>query len=276
MPVVRTLRVRVDRVQFSAARLSAHGPVVKWYYAAFALLNREFDSPQVHMIEVKDFETIKNEEIDKRKEIEERLSKLSGFLRLSDKQRQYILSSFYIQQRAERGTDRRSVAQIQSMPKEFNKFVPGDNKYINYRGDQALEGQDETNKYKLSQLAIMNTNCHQAIEKLGEINGDGNATTEDWKDFGPIASYEDLDIQVRLLEENQDFPFAVQLWDTKLNGRHEPLLAHSMLLLGRDTFGDLIIWEKSGFNMPFQLNNLRNVFSAYSSHGIWKMRALNI
>lgn len=25
------------------------GPVVKWYYAAFALLRREFDSPQVHM-----------------------------------------------------------------------------------------------------------------------------------------------------------------------------------------------------------------------------------
>ncbi len=24
------------------------GPVVKWYYAAFALLSREFDSPQVH------------------------------------------------------------------------------------------------------------------------------------------------------------------------------------------------------------------------------------
>ena len=24
------------------------GPVVKWYYAAFALLSQEFDSPQVH------------------------------------------------------------------------------------------------------------------------------------------------------------------------------------------------------------------------------------
>jgi hypothetical protein len=27
------------------------GPVVKWYYAAFALLSREFDSPQVHKYE---------------------------------------------------------------------------------------------------------------------------------------------------------------------------------------------------------------------------------
>lgn len=26
------------------------GPVVKWYYAAFALLSQEFDSPQVHQI----------------------------------------------------------------------------------------------------------------------------------------------------------------------------------------------------------------------------------
>ena len=28
------------------------GPVVKWYYAAFALLSQEFDSPQVHHIEL--------------------------------------------------------------------------------------------------------------------------------------------------------------------------------------------------------------------------------
>lgn len=27
------------------------GPVVKWYYAAFALLRQEFDSPRVHRIE---------------------------------------------------------------------------------------------------------------------------------------------------------------------------------------------------------------------------------
>jgi hypothetical protein len=25
-----------------------HGPIVKWYYAAFALLRRESDSPWVH------------------------------------------------------------------------------------------------------------------------------------------------------------------------------------------------------------------------------------
>ena len=30
------------------ARTFLVGPVVKWYYTAFALLGREFDSPQVH------------------------------------------------------------------------------------------------------------------------------------------------------------------------------------------------------------------------------------
>jgi hypothetical protein len=39
------------RVRFSALRLLkgvtrvTYGPIVKWYYAAFALLRREFDSP---------------------------------------------------------------------------------------------------------------------------------------------------------------------------------------------------------------------------------------
>ncbi len=52
MPVVRTIRVREDRVRFSAARQFGQGPVVKWYNAAFALRRREFDSRQVHHIEL--------------------------------------------------------------------------------------------------------------------------------------------------------------------------------------------------------------------------------
>ena len=50
MSVVRTLRVRVDRVQFPASRQNniTKGPIVKWYYGAFALHRREFDSRWVH------------------------------------------------------------------------------------------------------------------------------------------------------------------------------------------------------------------------------------
>ena len=54
--VLHALRVRKTRVRFSALRpvfdivVGEKGPVVKWYYTAFALPSREFDSRQVHTI----------------------------------------------------------------------------------------------------------------------------------------------------------------------------------------------------------------------------------
>ncbi len=42
-------RAQVERYDFGWYHLSnSFGPIVKWYYAAFALLRREFDSPWVH------------------------------------------------------------------------------------------------------------------------------------------------------------------------------------------------------------------------------------
>ena len=44
------LQARYTGIQFQRLSEGIFGPVVKWYYAAFALLSREFDSPQVHHI----------------------------------------------------------------------------------------------------------------------------------------------------------------------------------------------------------------------------------
>jgi hypothetical protein len=224
------------------------------------------------MAEIRDYNLIKDKEKKDREEIKERLNKLSGFLRLSPKQKQYILVSFYIQQRAERGTDTKSASRIGDMPDRFDRFSPG-SKYMKCF-DQALWEEKGSDKYQASQLAIMNTNCHQALEKLEEISSKESSPETNWIDMGPIGSYLDLEEQVKLMEETSTFPLAIQAWDTEKEGLKYPILSHSTLLLGRDESGELIVWEKSAFNMPFQLNSLRKLCSAYPLHTIWKMRPL--
>ncbi len=234
------------------------------------------------MKEVARFEDIRTQEKESREQQRLLLESLSGFSRLSPRQKRYLTTSFYIQQRAERGTDSTSAERIREMPEEFKKFLGvSHSTYIAYPDSPARSNQKEprgekqTDKYFKSQLRIMNDFCHDAIAKLEDYR-DGELRDSLWVDAGPVTSFSDVEELVILALEQDNFPLVVQIWEGRKEENNLTNLLHSMLLLGKDDRGEYIVWEKSGWHMPFRLVSLKEVYESYGYASGWVMRPLSV
>lgn len=212
-------------------------------------------------------------EITKRQEMYDRLDQLSGYNKLSENQQRFIRTSLYSQQRAERGTNEQSAANIQTIPSIWTKNAPGGT--LIKHGPVITDGQiqpKEPNNYSESQLKIMLDYCHSAAARLEECGGEDIADKE-WFEADPIKSYDDLIGAIELVNENFDFPYYVEIYH--LN-EDNPRLSHSTILLGEDSEKNIIAWEKSGYGLPYQLISLSDLYKAYTYCHSWKFRPLSI
>lgn len=234
------------------------------------------------MKEIARFEDIRAEEKESREQRRSLLEGLSGFSRLSPRQKRYLTTSLYIQQRAERGTDPISAARINDMPEEFRKFLGSpDGAYITspmFSDSNKLKESDikkYTDRYFESQISIMSDFCHRVITKLEDYR-EGELLSVSWVDVGPVTSFSDVEELVALATEQNDFPLVVQIWKGKPEEDNLTNLLHSFILLGKDDGGKYLVWEKSGCNMPFQIISLKQVYENYEHAIGWRMRQLSV
>ncbi len=222
-------------------------------------------------MEAPEFGSIQREEQRDRERSDAVLEGLSGFSRLSEAQQKYIRASLYIQQRAERGTDEVSAARIRPIPNEFAQFAPG-RATIAQPGILLSEEGPNAQRYFESQRYIMSEYCHRVISAL-ERHGVGGRRTPEWSDAGPVHSYAELEDLIGLFTHSHTPPFVLQV--QKLVGELKGP-EHSTVLLGQNTEGDFIVWEKAGYHLPFQLMTLRDVYTAYEKYTGWRVRQLQL
>ncbi len=203
------------------------------------------------------------------------LEELPGFHRLSQDQQRYLRSTLYIQQRAERGTDPISSSRVQDVPEKFaSRFA--DKKYIAHSDLSSTSDSSEVKRYLASQLKIMSDYCHKAVIQLEEYAVEKLPSSESlWCEVGPTTTYSDLEELVATLSAAHSFPFVIEVWDgSSGSGVRTPV--HSSVLLGRNSEGKLMTWEKAGFHLPFQLVPLDQVYDIYKEFDAWRMRPLSV
>ena len=222
------------------------------------------------MKEFRDFKDIKEAEQRLRKEYKTTLESLSGFSRLSENQKRYLLNSLYIQQRAERGTDIVSAAHINEMPKKFEEFAQAGPYILTPEQPKKVPSEG---KYSSSQSYVSNENCHNAIVELEKYRNNKKLLIPEWHEYGLFKSYLDLEKFIVSLKEKNGPPFVIEIWNGKPDKRNSKL-SHSTLLIEQNNEGEWMLWEKSGFSMPFQLISLKAVYKAYGKTYWWLVRPL--
>ncbi len=196
------------------------------------------------------------------------LESLSGFSHLSENQQRYIKATLYIQQRAERESDPVSASRIKSMPEVFEGNAPG-RSYIDHPSLSTQVSSDKGGYFE-SQLYIMNQYCHAAVAKLEDYR-ENKQSVKNWYEAGPIHSFLELVELIELTRAEHDFPFVVEVRSLPL-GEYHSALEHSTVLLGQNFEGEFMVWEKSGYHIPFQLVTLKQVFDAYKGSTGWRIR----
>ncbi|MBP9748092.1 MAG: hypothetical protein KBD17_00470 [Candidatus Pacebacteria bacterium] len=228
------------------------------------------------MKEVVNFKDIRESEQSKRKEQRDTLEILSGFLRLSEDQKRYILASLYIQQRAERATDPVSAARIEDTPDKFmNNPSDVSEPYITHTDTSLKAPHEERRRYHTSQLQVMIDFCHKVVKKLEDYR-EGEKIPDSWTEAGLIDSYADLEELIALTEENSTLPFVIEIWSGRPKNHSSANLEHTTVLLGKNQEGEYMVWEKSGWHMPFKVTSLKKVYTNYENSKGWRIRPLSV
>ena len=200
------------------------------------------------------------------------LEDLSGYHKLTEKQRQYIRVSLAIQERAERGGDPGSESYIQDMPDFAAPFAP---KGVYMGLTEVPKGKS---LYSQSQVHVMLNRCHDATAKVEELNPNTREGTTDWFSVGPTHTFKDLEELILLAGESGIVPPAI-LRISRLENQgkdtEHATLAHSTVLLGEKD-GEPIVWEKTGLNTPYRLARLRDVWQVYQSATRWEIRSISV
>ena len=198
-------------------------------------------------METPDF-NIKKEQTERNEQFE-KLEQLDGFNNLSEKQKQMIRMSLYVQQRAVRGTDEASAENIE----------------LNEDGEANIDIKFSTreggsSKYNSSQRHIYNWYCHAVV-----------GSVEATKVIDPISYTNTPGVEGHVLTNKEDFDAFIEL---ELNSRPLPavlhlldkgVFVHSALILGKAGSGDYIAWEKLGYGLPYRIVSLEEIYNDYSA-----------
>jgi len=225
------------------------------------------------------YETSIPKERERLQEQYEILESTDGFQDLSERQQRLLKASLYLQERAERLSDKASeqavISKRQGYFIETTKILDEEDLKEMYKREPELLLNPETRKYRNSQNRIANWYCHASIYSL-ENEKIGSIKPEDIPDNFFAADYEKVekidDARALILESG--FPSIVHISDDKNNfndGWHQK---HSFLALGKNEDGDIVLWEKEGFNLPFHITTLSQIYKDYCFGHYWGTRKL--
>ncbi len=202
---------------------------------------------------------------------------LDGFNKLSDYQQRLIKTSLYIQARAERGTDYPSDFAIVSPAKyvtDITSIHPEE--HLEYMHIMNSGPNPKERKYRLSQNAIANWYCHAAIAGLEYEKGlsiDPAEVPENFfeADYHKVNSIQDVEHII----EGASYPCVVHIMRAEPNNYNEGYnTAHSLLALGKNENGQVMVWEKKGNQLPFRIVPLADVYKTYGTYNLWGARPL--
>lgn len=208
-----------------------------------------------------------------------RLESLEGYNKLTDYQQRLIKASLYIQARAERGTDFSSNFAIESAK---NNYVTDETRILSKESlDYMFKSGSGPNpalrKYESSQNFIGEWYCHAAIAALeaqSSISAEPSTIPENFfeAEYRIIRAYQ----QAQDLIDAHGYPCVVHIalsQPANFNEGHNTV-AHSFLALGKNEEGNIIIWDKKNFELPFRTTTLQNVYDTYGPDWVYGVRDL--
>lgn len=202
-------------------------------------------------------------EVSERKTIERELEAIEGFKNLSTAQQRFMLSTLYIQQRAERGTDSRSASRIQKAATIYKNRR--DESYI------ASDYSGNAHAYQKSQGYVHDSFCHLAAIELEKLAAQRRDRASDaWIYAGPSHSYADLEQLVEIAQQKTTLPLLANIHTTETG-----IAVHTTVVLGKNGHGTLSVWEKAGYSLPFHIVPLESVYQNFPESHVWRLRSLH-
>jgi len=185
------------------------------------------------------------------------LEATKGYSMLSDTQKELIRITLYLQARAERDMH----------PEHIN-----DPWYYDW---MVKDGSKEA-KYQNSLKHIKRWNCHGAIAALERGNlsilEDPPENTREF--FNAHYAKIKNESEIRAIIETIGYPCVVHVNEELGNTYGEETQWHSFLALGEISGGKIITWEKIGFELPYRVAFLSNIFFEYDYAEYWGFRKL--
>lgn len=154
-----------------------------------------------------------------------RLQETSGFSKLTSRQQKIIKQSLYVQQREK-------------------------------REEPIFDHLRQEQKYSLSHQNIFNWYCHGTINNLEQERGLDTIPPVLPDDFFK-TKFHRLQNQTELIDllKKQGFPCVVHI-SLSDKGLNDSSQSHTFLALGPDRSGEIIIWDKQGYNCPYRVITL--------------------
>lgn len=184
------------------------------------------------------------------------LEQTEGFGKLTPRQQQIIRVSLYLQARAERDMhpEHKNDPWYYDWFKSISEFKPGYQECLHH---------------------IQEWYCHAAIASLESGSLQGMHPQPHPKKFFDAEYFEfkceyDLERMINYF----GFPTVVHINSKPANFVGEESQYHSFLALGYGPTKSILVWEKNGFNFPYRVVNLEEVYEEYQSFRYWGLRKL--
>lgn len=178
-----------------------------------------------------------------------------GWQLLTDRQRQIIQTTLYLQNRSERDMD----PVHKNDPWYFDWFKK--TKYIP--------------QYQASLGHVKRWYCHAAIASLENGSLTGIRPPKHPIAFFDASYLKISDIkELKTALESTQFPAVTHVSLEPANIKGEDPVYHSFLSLGHDSNHDIVVWDKEGFGFPYRVTTLKTIYDEYCSFSYWGIRKL--
>lgn len=201
------------------------------------------------------------------------LESLEGFSKLSERQQRLIRLSLYVQQRAVRF-------------KEGTRMSPNTKRFLGVEIEEVKRLHEEDSKLisnRLSREQVANWYCHLSAYVLETENIDVSGLKlipDDFFDaeYFDVSQYDE--VESRVLDVG--FPCVVHIGNPDIDyyANVEDRMVHTCVALGKDDQGQIIVWEKMNYGLPYRTTTLSDVFNSYTKLKTvrykWGIRPLNL
>ncbi len=178
-----------------------------------------------------------------------------GYALLSEDQRAIIRSTLIVQIRAERDMD------------PTHKNDPWYYDWLKNRGHRP--------KYQKSLEHVKQWYCHAAVAALEGQGLSGTRPPNCQVDFFDGAYLPiDQEFELRKAVEFFGFPCVVHVSTELGNSSGEKTKYHTLLALGHDPEGQIVVWEKQRIGLPYRITQLSQVYEDYRHVHCWGFRKL--